>query len=176
MVTTPASLLFYPQLSSSTFPPQHGSQLLAQKWRLEVICVAGQWGIPGVSCRDESVGLGRGDGSDDSLTLGRTKEEERRETPRVSIQKSLCRDVGEWGGWQWGVLPEAPTPTPLGPLPQELVVNTLPGKSKLGSGVQAAGSLGVVESRPGHIPGKVNPLVSTQCQAGLTSSGEPRPP
>lgn len=30
------------------------------------------------SCRDESVGLWRGDGSGDSLTLGRTKEGERK--------------------------------------------------------------------------------------------------
>lgn len=64
------------------------------------------------------MGLGRGD---DNLTLGRTKEEERRGTTPVSFEKSLYRDGGEGGGrWQGSSW----TP-PLGPLPQELTVNTL---------------------------------------------------
>lgn len=79
-------------------------------------------GSLGDSCRNESVGLWRGDGSDDSLTPGRTKEEEKRETVLVSFKKSLCGDGGEGGGRRRGVLPGAPTP--LGRLPQELTVNT----------------------------------------------------
>lgn len=55
--------------------------------------MTGRWGA-----FRTAVGLGRGD---DNLTLGRTKEEERRGTTPVSFEKSLYRDGGEGGGrWQ----------------------------------------------------------------------------
>lgn len=66
--------------------------------------MAGQWGAFGTA-----VGLGRGDGSDDNLTLGRTKEEERRGTTPVSFEKSLYRDGGEGEAGGRG-LPGAPHP------------------------------------------------------------------
>lgn len=82
------------------------------------------------------------------------------------LLRNLCVEMVEGEADGGGLLPGTPNPLRSSP-------SGTHSKHPLSLGNQ---SFEAAESRPGHIPGKVGPQVSTQCQAGLTSSGGPRPP